>query len=60
VRIPATVEAEDWRDLALIALALGTLFDLLFLPLLGVFDVLFLAAALIYVALRRRRESEGP
>jgi len=53
------VETEEWRRLAILALALSILLDALINPWLVGFDaLLFLAAALVYLFLRRRRASE--
>jgi len=53
------VETEVWRKVAILALAILILLDVLINPwLVGLDALLFLAAALVYLFLRRRRASE--
>jgi len=54
------VEADEWRALAIIVVAVGVFLDFLIAPWLVVFDaLLFLAAGIVYLIVRRRRDSRG-
>jgi ABC-type Fe3+-siderophore transport system permease subunit len=50
------MEPEKWRDLAILAIVLGTFLDLLVVPWLGFLDAALLAA-MIYIIVRRRRNA---
>jgi hypothetical protein len=52
------MEPEDWRDLAIVAIILGTFLDLLVFPWLGFIDGALLAA-MIYLIVRRRRNERS-
>ena len=47
------MERDDWRDVAIIVIVLGTFFDAFIFPLLLIADVIALA---IFVVVRARRE----
>jgi len=52
-------EPDEWRALVIVLVALGSFLDLVIAPWLVVLDATILLAGVVYLLVRRRRDSSG-